>query len=166
MARFSGSVLLDNNAIGAALDAGAWPALAGGYKLETVEEVAEEAGTYFRKFANHVELASAFEQRVTVNSVSDSNRATLLVKTEGIALDDGERDLWAHALQRRDDWILCGPDKASMRTALRLGLRDRVVSLEKLLRETGVNVKDLPRQYTEAWLQARFTELMFDEGKS
>ena len=30
-----------------------------------------------------------------------------------VVLDRGEASLWAHALGRGDDWVLCGPDKAA-----------------------------------------------------
>jgi len=159
MARHSGPVLLDNNAIGAAVDTETWAALSGGYSLETVTEVAEEAGTYFRKLCNHQVIQQSFNARVTIRDVTSSERANLLAKLDGIALDDGERDLWAHAIARDDQWILCGPDKASMRTALRLGLRDRMVSLEWLLKNLGVQPKNLPRHYGENWLQQTFAEL-------
>ena len=154
---------MDNNAIGAAVDAGLWRALSGGYRLETVDQVADEAGTYFRKLPNHVELAADFEARVKVHPVSEDERSALLTRIEGIALDPGELDLWAHALPRTGEWIFCGPDKASMRTAMRLGLRERVVSLEHLLRDAGSSVKGLDREHSEKWLQATFSQLALDE---
>ena len=58
----------------------------------------------------------------------------LAVQAPDIVLDPGERALWAHALTRNDDWILCGPDKASLRFGVRLGFRERLVALEALAR--------------------------------
>ena len=48
-------------------------------------------------------------------------------------LDPGEKSLWAHAITRNDAWMMCGPDKASLLTGVRLGFRNRLVALEKLL---------------------------------
>ena len=42
-------------------------------------------------------------------------------------LDGGEKALWAHVLARPNAWLLCGPDKASLRIGVRLNLRDRLV---------------------------------------
>lgn len=35
-----------------------------------------------------------------------------------------------------DAWVLCGPDKASLRIGVRARLRDRLVALERLLDDT------------------------------
>ena len=61
------------------------------------------------------------------------NLAMVAVSAPDIALDLGERSLWAHALTRSDAWVLCGPDKASLRFGVRLGFRERLVALEWLL---------------------------------
>jgi hypothetical protein len=51
-----------------------------------------------------------------VYKVSDAERASALIRDGEIAmLDEGEKALWAHALARPDAWVLCGPDKASLR---------------------------------------------------
>ena len=56
-------------------------------------------------------------------------------------LDPGEQSLWAHALTRGDAWVLCGPDKASLRFGVRLGFRDRLVALEGLLARRRASAK-------------------------
>ena len=61
----------------------------------------------------------------------------MAVSAPDIALDLGERCLWAHALTRADAWVLCGPDKASLRFGVRLGFRERLVALEGLLEAIG-----------------------------
>ena len=81
-------------------------------------------------------------------------------------LDDGERALWAHAMSRQDAWVLCGPDKASLRIGIRLGLRDRLVSLERLLRDAGFQrTGDLKTAYTQKWQDQALAELAQREGK-
>ena len=41
------------------------------------------------------------------------------------------------ARRRHDAWILCGPDRASLRCGVRLGFRERLVSLERFLDDVG-----------------------------
>lgn len=81
-----------------------------------------------------------------------------------IYLDIGERSLWAHALTRTDAWMLCGPDRASLRFGVRVGCRDRMLSLEGLLEAVGHRVKGgLPRQFTTQWLDTVLSELIVHE---
>ena len=51
-----------------------------------------------------------------IHPVSDAERAAALLRdTQMPFLDAGEQMIWAHALTRKDAWVLCGPDKASLR---------------------------------------------------
>lgn len=165
MARFPGAILLDNNAIGDAVDLGVWDALRGAYsgQLGTVEEVEIEAGTYFRRFNNGVELTTSL-QTLQIHAVTPAEKAKLAVALSGVELDAGEQGLWAHGLQRKDAWILCGPDKASIRAAVRLGLKDRLVSLEELLDSAGLSTKGLPYHQTKRWLDKVRGEFVVDEA--
>lgn len=129
-------VLLDNCAISACCEAGAWNALCGYFELETVEEVASEAGTG----AAHRDVIDPREFRSQVKVHTVSRQARLARQTEFADLsnlDDGERDLWVHALDRTDNWILCGPDTASIRFGVRAGHGEKLVSLEELLKKMG-----------------------------
>jgi hypothetical protein len=73
--------------------------------------------------------------------------------------------LWAHALTRNDGWILCGPDKASLRMGLRLGFRERLVALENLLEDVGHRPRmALRANYTAAWHRTALAELAQLEG--
>ena len=81
-----------------------------------------------------------------------------------VVLDLGERALWAHALTRDDDWLLCGPDKASLRFGVRLGFRERLVALESLLEAVGYRAKEgLRLNYTTAWLARALNEIVLTE---
>ena len=75
-------------------------------------------------------------------------------------LDLGEQSLWAQALTRQDDWVLCGPDKASLRFGIRLGLRERLVALEGLLQGVGYKAAGLRPAYTSAWLAKTLGEIV------
>jgi hypothetical protein len=81
-------------------------------------------------------------------------------------LDEGEKALWAHALTRSDAWVLCGPDKASLRIGVRLNLRDRLVALERLLDDAGFRAKSpIKGAYRHDWLNRTLVELAQREGK-
>ena len=149
-------MLVDANVVIEAHRVAAWRALAGGYGVETVEDCITETQTGFQLRREELAIASD-ELRASlaaVHAVSDRERAELAIRIQGIALDRGEESLWAHARGRDDDWFLCGPDRASLRCGVRLGLQDRIVSLETLLERIGYQVRVAPkRHYTRKWQQ-------------
>jgi hypothetical protein len=167
MARHKGSVLVDTNAIIECFRLGAWAALAGGYCVETVEDCFTETQTGFQRRSREQQI-DPFELQSTlyaVHAVSTLALADVDLKVDGIALDIGERALWAHALQRPDAWVLCGPDRASMRFGVRLGLKDRLIALERLLSEAGFTPKHAYRTaFTAKWLNSTIGEMFILEG--
>ena len=128
------AVLVDTNVIIEAHRTQAWRALIGGYGVETVEDCVTETQTGFqrRRSEEAIDRGQLRESLANVYAVSDLERAELAVRVDGIALDLGEWSLWAHARGREGPWVLCGPDKASLRCGVRLGFRDQLVSLEGL----------------------------------
>ena len=99
-----------------------------------------------------------------MHRVTNAQRAAALIRGLGISLDPGELELWAHAISRKDAWILCGPDKASLRFGVRMGFRDRLVSLERLLEDIGFPVKGKLRgNYTAQWHALALNELVLIE---
>ena len=95
-----------------------------------------------------------------MHAVTDRERAELALRVQDIALDLGEESLWAHALGRSDRWVLCGPDKASLRCGIRLEFRERLVSLQELLNGVGHRPRvALKRHYTKKWLDGTLGEL-------
>jgi len=159
-------VLLDTNTIIEAWRVGGWKALAGGHRLETVETVTMETLTGFqrRRREQQIDPAVLRQSLQAVHKVEDIARAELALRASDIALDAGERDLWAHALGREDAWVMCGPDKASLRIGVRLGLRERLVSLEALANEVGLNVRGKLREnFTQRWLAAALSAMVVAE---
>jgi len=160
-------VLVDTNVILEAHRTYCWSALTGGLRIETVEECVIETQTGFSRrrpgqTINNRQLQSTL---AGVHQVSGEARAELAIRTQGIALDLGEESLWAHALVRDDAWILCSPDKASLRCGIRFRLREQLASLEALLRHIGHRPKrDLKRQYTEKWHRGEVSRLVVEEG--
>ncbi len=167
MARHRGPVLVDTNAILESYRVGSWRALSGGYGVETVEDCIIETQTGFQRRSPEMQIDAA-ELRATlkaIHPVIDAERAVVAVRAPDIALDVGERSLWAHALTRSDAWVLCGPDKASMRFGVRLGLKDRLIALETLLADAGHRPKKaLKPAYTAKWLDKLLGELFMSEG--
>jgi hypothetical protein len=159
---------VDTNAILEAWRVGAWNALAGGYGVETVEDCVIETQTGFqrRRAEQQIDNAQLRASLAAVHTVGDKEHAAAAVRDALFSsLDLGERALWAHALTRSDAWVLCGPDKASLRLGVRLGFRDRLVALEALLNDVGFRPKvSLRTNYTAKWLAQALSEMVILEG--
>ena len=170
MARRRGPVFVDPNVILECHRTGSWRALAGGYQVETVEDCVTETRTGFqrRRPERRIEETELRASLSAVHAVSRRERAELAVRLPDIALDRGEASLWAHAVHRDDAWRLCGPDKASLRFGTRLGFRERLVSLERLLDDAGHRSSPALREaYTRHWHNRTVGQLVLaEEGGS
>ena len=111
-----------------------------------------------------VEAAEAFE--LVFDEKRHCRLVAAVVRDSTLALlDVGERALWAHILGRADAWVLCGPEKASLRLGVRLGFRDRLVALEALFQDAGHRPRTpLKQAYTTAWHGKTLAELVMMEG--
>lgn len=119
-----------------------------------LEECVTETQTGFqrRKPEAQVDQAALRERLHTVHAVDARARAVLAVRIGNLVLDPGESCLWAHALTRSDNWVLCGPDRASLHCGVRLGFRERLVSLEELLNDVGHKPRSMLRKaYSRKW---------------
>jgi hypothetical protein len=168
MARHRGPVLVDTMVILECWRINAWKTFAGGYSVETVADCVIETQTGFqrRRVEQRIDQAVLKATLHAVNEVSDVDTAAVLLRDPLAAnLDLGERSLWAHALTRTDAWVLCGPDKASLRFGVRLGFRDRLVALEGLLRDAGHKPgAALKENHTSKWLDKTLGEMVIAEG--
>jgi hypothetical protein len=169
MVRHRGPVLVDTNVIIECWRVSAWKALTGGYAVETVEmcEIETQTGLQRRRTELQIDRAALRATLKAVHSVSDAENAAALLRDDQVRfLDAGEMMLWAHALGRTDAWVLCGPDKASLRVGIRLGFRERLASLQGLLAEVGHKPRiDLRQAYTHKWLDQTLAELALLEKK-
>ena len=169
MARHPGPVLVDTNVILECWRIRAWRALRGGYAVETVEDCVTETQTGFQRRRDEQQIDVAALRASLAkppHPVTESELAEALLRAPDIYLDVGERSLWAHALTRTDAWVLCGPDRASLRYGVRVGCRERIASLEALLEGVGYSAKGgLKRQFTTQWLNAILSELVVYEEK-
>ena len=134
--------------------------------METVEDCVTETQTGFqrRRPEQSIAVDELRASLAAVHAVTDRERTELALLVQDIALDVGEESLWAHALGRNDRWVLCGPDKASLRYGVRLGFRERLVSLQELLNGVGHRPRvALKRHYTKTWLDKTLGEFVLAE---
>jgi hypothetical protein len=165
--RHRGPVLIDTNVIIECFRTSSWRALTGGYGVETVEDCVTETQTGFQRRRPEQQIDSALLRASlkVVHKVEDAQRAIVAVQAHDIALDVGERSLWAHALTRSDAWVLCGPDRGSLRFGIRVGLRLRLVALEALLEDVGYRPRQALRDaYTTKWLEKALGQMVMAEG--
>ncbi len=115
---------------------GWWRALTGGYSVETVEDCVAETQTGFqrRRPEQRIDIVELRVSLTAVHIVGDRQLAEPGVRISDITLDRGGVLLRAQAVQRGDAWLSFGPDSASLRFGVRLGCRERRVSLERLPR--------------------------------
>ena len=159
-------VLVDTNVIIEAHRTNTWAALVGAYGVETVEDCVTETQTGYQRRTREqwIEVDGLRKALRAVHEVGDRERAELAVRIGGIALDRGEESLWAHALGRTEAWLLCGPDRASLRAGVRLEARDQLVSMEELLHKAGHRPQQALRlPYTRKWMDRVVSEMVVAE---
>ena len=164
--RHRGPVLADTNVILEAHRVGSWRALASGYGVETVEDCVTETQTGFQRQRpeRRIDAGELRASLAAVHPVGTRERAEMALRAHDIVLDRGEASLWAHALRRDDAWVLCGPDKASLRFGVRMGFRERLVSLERLLDDAGHRPRSPLRiAYTATWQRRALAEIVLAE---
>lgn len=150
-----GPVLTDANTVIEAYRVGAWAALSSRYRIVMVEKCVEETQTGFQKRRPE----ETIDRTSLVGSLSEyhpDDRVRIMelqLDPGGTVLDAGEMSLWAHALPRTDDWVICGADAASMRFGYARGKRTRLVNLGSLLADIGYRPDPpLRGNYGKAWL--------------
>lgn len=156
-------VFVDTNVIIEAYRTNSWAALAGAYRIETVEDCITETQTVYsqRILEKQIAASDLTTSLAAVHQVTSLKRAELALQIGGIALDRGEASLWAHVSRQSGIWFLCGPDRASLRVALKLGLREQLVSLEELLLKAGHRTRTaLKPAYTTKWLDRVMSEMV------
>lgn len=147
-------VLVDTNIIIEAFRTHCWNALTSHFAVETVEKCYEEAltGDPLRPGYIKVDAGQLRKGLHNRHSVSDIERMTLMLKlTKPGSIDAGERDLFAHVLNRKDAWITSCADRAAVNTVLELGWEERLVALEALGHSAGARPV-LKHNYTDRWL--------------
>jgi hypothetical protein len=154
-------VLVDTNVIIESHFRSCWAALVGAYRVQTAEQCIVESLTgrhdWNGKRPTEPRLRQSFD---AIHPVSAVELAEVAIRG-GSALDPGEQALWAHALARKDAWILCGPDRASMRFGYEQDQRERLVSLGGLLRQIRFTPgAPLRAHFEQAWLDDVINKLI------
>lgn len=158
-------ILVDTNIIIEAVRTECWNGLRGYYRLVTVEKCREEARSGIARTPGYVVIEdSHLSSGIQIVAVTDADRALLVMAcTEATVLDHGERDLWAHAYSRGDDWGASCADQAAVRVAVQLGWGDRLVSLEALVTAAGLRTRlPLKNHYSRKMLSVWRTKFLLD----
>jgi hypothetical protein len=161
---YGGSLLVDANVIIEAHDKGCWTALIERYRVETVRQcvIETQTGIQGRPVDQQIDQRALEASLYAIHEVSDLQRASLSL-LGGPFLDDGERNLWAYAIDSPQDrdWKLCGPDKASMKMGYQQGRRSRLISLGELLADIGHRpARPLKSQFEKQWLDRLLSDLL------
>ena len=153
-------VLVDTMVILESHRVGSWRALTSRYKVETVEDCVIETQTGFQRH-QMIDAKELRESLSAIHSVDDGERADLTMRmSDNLELHIGEESLWAHAVRRNDDWVFCGPDRASLSFGVQMGFRWNLVSLERLLIDIGHRPRIALRPaYTDKWLKSTLAKL-------
>lgn len=162
-------VLADTNVIIEAVRTRCWNALTGALRIESVETCRDEALAGNPHRAGYVTVGAGDLARLgAVHPVSVLERATFGIHYPNAAgMDDGERDLFAHAYRRAsagdDLWLLCSPDRASIRAAVALGWAERLESLEALVERVGGRCNPpLAEHFGKRWLAESRTRFLLE----
>lgn len=150
-------VLLDTNAVIEAVRTHCWAAITGQLRVETVEACRQElVSGAWSSAADYVPVTAADLKRFSaVHAVDAVARASFkLSYPDADGLDRGEHDLLAYAHSRlHKPWMVCSPDKASIRAGVFLGFGDRLCSLGELATAVGASPRPpLRRHFKTEWL--------------
>lgn len=154
-------LLVDSMIVIEAVRTGCWNAISGQHRLATVRTCAEELSRGNPADPHYVTVSATDLARIAVEEVSGivSARFRLLYQ-DADGMDAGERDLMAHALDRKDEFRVCSCDKAYLRAAHALGWIERVRSLEAIASACGARPNPpFRKQFTEAQLSEWRTKL-------
>ncbi len=158
-------VLIDSNAIIEAHRTRCWPNLIAFFSVETVDMCARECASGKQLHRHYVPVdTNALRENIPTHEVSDAMRLELICKEPSAAdIDDGEKDLLAFAITLPPNaFLICSPDKACMCVAARLGLIDRLVSLQALAERVGRGNLSFRQNYTENWHRKQRTTIQLD----
>ncbi|MFA6568544.1 MAG: hypothetical protein WCS96_10055 [Victivallales bacterium] len=159
-------IFMDTNVIIEAERAGILKHLAGHYEnLTTVEKCVEELNTGNKTAPDYVPVDTEFVKgSMSVKQVSQKETIELLLKLNNeVTVHDGEKELLAHINgQNVKIFYICSPDRACIIAAGKLGLIDKVISLENLTESCGIKNSKLRNHFSKKWLQDFKTKLALE----
>lgn len=161
-------VLVDTNVIIQGVRTECWSAITGQLAIETVETCVCEARAGNPSRPGYVAVTDAHLRRLAkVHRVTEEERSAFALHYPGAdGMDDGERDLFAHAFARGGDvWLLCSADKAAILAGVSLGWGDRLCSLAEIAGRVGVRPSPpLKAHFGEEWLATWRTHFLLTSG--
>jgi len=155
---------LDTNAIAEAHRVGIWSALSNAHKIATVMQCIEEScrPDKWGKILVNREPQDLINDFDTVYPNPTGSLPIPVIRKQ-IALDKGEKFLVIQAFASNFIWMICGPDKATVRALHACNKADRMISLEELIEKSGQKPRvRLEPGFTKSWLSKYRTELMLD----
>jgi len=160
-------VLFDTNAVIEAVRTHCWASITGQLRVQTVEACRQElVSGAWNAAAGYVPVTAADLGRFSaVHTVDAVARASFkLSYPDADGLDRGEHDLLAYAHSRlHEPWVVCSPDKASIRAGVVLGFGDRLCSLGELATAVGASPRPpLRRHFETEWLVSFRTKMRLE----
>jgi hypothetical protein len=139
-----------------------WKILVGHYRLDTTVKCVEECARGRQSKRNYVPVdVDSLREKLSPKTVTKAQLVELEVSLAGaVDLHEGEKYLLAYALTQKDAWLLCSGDGAAVRAAVLLGMKDRLVSLEDLIKSAGLKRVNLRPQFTRRKLKERKTQAL------
>lgn len=159
-------ILVDTNVALEAYRVGCLKPLCTHHRIVMVTKCVEETqtGLHLRDSSDTIPIDLLRSSLAEIPEVSRRGLAALDLRLpNGPYLDDGEKHLLAHALERADSFLLCGPDKAMVRGAHKLGMIERLVSLEQIAKEAHVAKRQLGKlgtHFRSVWLEEERTKAL------
>jgi len=143
------SLLLDADAIIGLHSFNLWNQISKQHRICIPPVIAEQAFFYEDKNGNRypIDLSAHINQELSCNA---EELLTFIEQFDSIfkgELHDGDKELLL-LLQKDEELILCTCDGAIIKALALLALSDKGISVEKLLKRSGIN-KNLPHKYSE-----------------
>ena len=154
--------ILDTDVIIDLLEMGVFDKLADLHEIHTASSVIDEVQYYWKEGRKVlVDFRNQYIQTGLVEELSASadeirNVLSQLPPLKQDALDPGELESLA-VLVRDHDLIFCSRDAAAIRAMPFLDVTERGISVEFLLRSSGLQIKDLKDYHTDEYLKSNLS---------
>jgi hypothetical protein len=147
------NIYVDTNIIIEAAKLGIQEHIQGHYSnLKTVNKCIEEIETGNRYSCQRLNIDTSFFKESSCEP-SNIQLAELEIKLNNeMDLHAGEKHLFASIMSLKPGtFLVCSPDKASIRAAKKLGILNRMITFEELLASSGRDTVKLEQQFTRKW---------------
>lgn len=145
-------LLLDADVIMDLHTLGLFNRIAGSYHLYATDEVIGEAD-YYKKDGSRIKInLSGKVEKIENVQISSLQTINNEAQEARLSIDPGELISIAYLYQTEDDILFCSCDKAAIKLVSYVGLENKSISMEKALRDTDYNKRNLyPRHYEKTF---------------